>query len=94
MPYYAWTFTTGQSAQSGALTVTGQSPSAGATGVPLNAVVELTLAAPVDPLTVGTGAVTLSAGATGVAGTIAAIVVAANRDEPPPADASACSGWA
>ena len=66
-------FTTGAAGQTGALTVVSVSPQKAATGVPVNAVVELGLSAPVSTVSVGAGDITLKAGSTAVAGTVSVV---------------------
>ena len=63
-------FTTGVAAQTTGPLVTGVSPPNGAPGVPVNAVVSVTLSEPVSAPSVGPGAITVTAGGTAVAGTL------------------------
>jgi len=69
--YYAsFSFTTGTAAQTSGPTVVQVSPPNGATGAPVNAQVVVQLSEPVDPISVGSSAVTVSGGGGNVAGAI------------------------
>lgn len=64
-------FTTGAAAAATAPTVTAVSPANGATGVAVNAQIQITLSAPVSTVSVGQNAIALTAGSTPVPGTVA-----------------------
>jgi len=63
-------FSTGFGAVTAAPTVTAVSPANGTAGVPVNAQVVVVVSAPVSLASIGSGAITVSAGGTSVAGTI------------------------
>ncbi len=65
-------FTTGTGTQTTAPTVVAVTPPNGSTGAPVNAAVQVQVSAPVSVVSVGSNAVTLTAGSTPVAGTVSA----------------------
>jgi len=65
-------FTTGTAAQTTAPTVVAVTPPNGGTGVPVNPVVQAQISVPVSAVSVGSGAITVAAGGTAVAGTVSA----------------------
>jgi len=67
---FATTFTTGITAQTTGLQVLAISPANGAAGIQVNAHVSVQLSSPVNPITVGSGAVTVAAGGVSVPGTL------------------------
>src|SRR5439155_6747808 len=68
---YSFTsFTTAAGAQTSAPSVVALSPAAGSTDVPIDTHVAARISAPLNPLTVGAGAITVSTGGQPVAGTV------------------------
>ena len=71
LSYFQTSFTTGSGAATMAPTVSLVSPQNGSMGVPVNARVDVVMSSPINPATVGSSAITVTAGATPVAGAIA-----------------------